>query len=810
MLAAVLLSALLIRILYLAEISGRPDFTHPEVDGAFHDYWAWGIASGDWAVPGDYPDPLIRERAYFRPPGYAYTLGAIYFIFGHDYLAPRVFQMVLGLASCFLAFLFARRWFGNRAGVVYAALMAFYWIFVYFEGKLLDAVVDAFFSILLLLLLSDWMEKASFRGGLVRGATLGLFALFRPNVLAFFPAAAVWLVWALRRAGRPDATGWFSIAGFALGTILAVSPAFIRNAVVARDPVLIAANGGMSLAIGNNEKADGTNHYLPGFGLMKNPFEYARAVEKLEKSLGRPPGSLKHSEASSLFARRGLDFIASHPLAFIRLTLRKAALFWGPYEVTNNEEIYFARKSSRVLNSIPLNFTLISALGLVGVLAFFWPVFVTRYTLHVARGAPAPCNVQRATSNGSPPVAQNSVAILTLLFVGVYFLSALPFAAADRYRVPAIPGILLFASIALLFIFDSLRRKDWVRLALSAGGGALAYCLLSLNPAGYPPSPAKWHYDAGVAAAAEGRIDEAIAEYRRALEAIPDYAEARNNLGALLVRSGRWKEAVAEYREVLRLRPEQAEMHSNLGDVLSRLGRDAEAVASFEEALRLDAECVQAHNNLGIVLERQGQRDAAADHYQAALSARPDYEEAHYNLANLLARSGDVEGAISHFREAIRLDPRYVPAYNNLGNALFGQGRLPEAAEEYRKALSVDPGFLDAHNNLANVLAGSGRYDEAIVHYRRALEIDPDYGMAHLNLGYTLEVQGVRAEAIERYRRALELMPKSVPAHVRLALALAAEGKRGEALGLIEKALVLDPSSVDARGTMEKIGNSKP
>ncbi len=839
-LAAVLLAGLVVRVLYLSEISRRADFTHPEVDGAFHDYWGWGIASGDWTVPGDFTDPQIRSRPYFRPPGYAYLLGAVYFAFGRDYLAPRVLQALLGLVSSFLAFLFARRWFGGRAAVVYAALMAFYWIFVYFEGKLLDASVDVFFTVLLLLLLADWTEKASFAGGLARGITLGLFALFRPNVLLFFPAAAVWLFWASRRrrlVSIPGENGdaaktavGKTVAGFALGTLLAVAPASVRNAVVAEDPVLIAANGGMSLAIGNNSLADGTNHYLPGYGAMRNPFDYLRAVQALEKSLGKAPGSLRYSEASSLFARRAGGFIAAHPLAFLRLTLRKAALFWGPYEVTNNEEIYFARKSSRVLSAIPLNFTLILALGLVGTVLFFagerWGFrdqgtgfrgqgsgkraggadgFATQGTLHVTR---LTCDVPRAACNGLLLNSQHSVAVLALLFIGVYFLSALPFAAADRYRVPAIPAILLFSALALLALFDLLRRRDWARSASVAAGLALAYALLSINPTGYEPSPAKWHYDAGVAAAAEGRTEEAIAEYRRALESIPDYAEARNNLGAALVQAGRWEEAAAEYREVIRLEPERAEMRSNLGDVLSRMGRDDEALACFREALRRDPDCVQACNNLGIVLERRGDRAAARASYEAALRARPDYAEAHYNLANLLSRSGEVEEAIAHFREAIRLNPRYAPARNNLGNALAVQGKVAEAAEEYRKALEADPDLLDARNNLANLLAGAGRYDEAVVHYRKALEIDPNYGTAVLNLGYTLEVQGKLPEALAEYRRALELMPGSVPAHLRLAQALSALGKREEALSLVEKALALEPSSSAAKEAREKIANS--
>ena len=63
---------------------------------------------------------------------------------------------------------------------------------------------------------------------------------------------------------------------------------------------------------------------------------------------------------------------------------------------------------------------------------------------------------------------------------------------------------------------------------------------------------------------AQGRIDDALTHYRRALELKPDYVPAYWNMGRALAACWRFKEAVDQYQRALQLNPEDADAHHNL------------------------------------------------------------------------------------------------------------------------------------------------------------------------------------------------------------------------------------------------------
>jgi predicted O-linked N-acetylglucosamine transferase (SPINDLY family) len=263
----------------------------------------------------------------------------------------------------------------------------------------------------------------------------------------------------------------------------------------------------------------------------------------------------------------------------------------------------------------------------------------------------------------------------------------------------------------------------------------------------------------GIALAQQGRLDEAMASFQRAVEIKPDDAVAHGNWGLALTLQGKLDEAVAHYRRALELKPDFADAYSNLGRVWMTRGQITEALACFRRALELKPDFAEAHNRLGLALQQQGKREEAAASYHRALQSNPAFAEAHVNLANLFQEGGDLDQAIARYHQALQLKPEYVDAHANLAAALTGKGLLSEAVACCRRALGIRPDDAGTHNNLGNALLAQGRVTEAAACYRQAVRHKPGYAEAHYNLGSALKEQGELEAAIACFRRSLDLKP---------------------------------------------------
>jgi spermidine synthase len=207
-------------------------------------------------------------------------------------------------------------------------------------------------------------------------------------------------------------------------------------------------------------------------------------------------------------------------------------------------------------------------------------------------------------------------------------------------------------------------------------------------------------YNLGTALLAEGKHEEAISHYKRAIKLKPDYAEAYSNLGAAMVAEGKNEEAISHYKMAIKLKPDYAAAHNNLGTALRRIGKTREAVSHYRTAIKLKPDYTGAHNNLGTALRKIGKIEEAISHYKMAIKINPDYADAHFSLGNALLAKGKNEEAISHYKMAIKINPDYAVAHNNLGNALLNMERISEAASHYKMAIKLKPDFAASQKNL--------------------------------------------------------------------------------------------------------------
>src|SRR5215475_9946062 len=110
------------------------------------------------------------------------------------------------------------------------------------------------------------------------------------------------------------------------------------------------------------------------------------------------------------------------------------------------------------------------------------------------------------------------------------------------------------------------------------------------------------HFNLGNALMGQGKLDEAIAAYRRAIGIKPDYAAAYTTLGIALAEQGRLDEAIAAYRRAIGIKPDLAEAYSNLGAALSWQGKLDEAIAAFRRAIGIKPGLSKAFSSLLLAL----------------------------------------------------------------------------------------------------------------------------------------------------------------------------------------------------------------
>ncbi len=149
-------------------------------------------------------------------------------------------------------------------------------------------------------------------------------------------------------------------------------------------------------------------------------------------------------------------------------------------------------------------------------------------------------------------------------------------------------------------------------------------------------------YNLGVTLHRENRIAEAAQCYERATDIRPNFPQAQNNLGVILIDGGQSAEAIPHletailaYTQNPRLAAELAEAESNLGRALQQTSRDREATGHFARALSLGLDRPELRNNYAVALIRCGRPDDAEREFRAALQRYPNDQTARENLTQL-------------------------------------------------------------------------------------------------------------------------------------------------------------------------------
>jgi len=291
--------------------------------------------------------------------------------------------------------------------------------------------------------------------------------------------------------------------------------------------------------------------------------------------------------------------------------------------------------------------------------------------------------------------------------------------------------------------------------------GAALSLALALQQAS--PSPALQHLHAGVEADQNGQLDQALAEFQKAVELDPKLAAAFVDLGAVFIEKRDYAAAIPPLKRALELSPDIEGGHRLLGFALLAQGYATEAIPHLEKAHEDDT--------VGIALLEAGKLPEAFAALQKSLAKNP-------NDPDLLYYYGRAAGLLSKqvFDDLEARFPDSARAHQMMAEDYAALRELPSAEREFNEALKLRPLTAGLHLDLGELYARAQQWDKAEEQFRLEAELQPGSAFAAYRLGESLLQLGKFHEARKALAHSNELKPDMPETLYQLGKASALDG----------------------------------
>jgi tetratricopeptide (TPR) repeat protein len=337
--------------------------------------------------------------------------------------------------------------------------------------------------------------------------------------------------------------------------------------------------------------------------------------------------------------------------------------------------------------------------------------------------------------------------------------------------------------------------------------------------AGLTPRDFQWPYLLGYLAHGEGRLEEAVGFYEKALAIVPGVPPALIRLASVYAELGNADKAEWLYGEALRANPTSAAAEAGLGELLLAQDRAAEAAALLERALDKAREANRLYYPLALAYRKLGDEDKArelmawrgnvgirpADPVVDSLEGLKTGERVFLLQGQSAFRVGRYAEAVEKFRLALEVKPDSIPAWIDLGSALGEMGEPDEAIVAFERAVELAPGNETALFNLGVLLSRRGDFDRAVDFLSQAGQFAPADGQIRYELAQALRLAGRWQDSILHFDAAIRALPGLEAPRLGKAQALTRLNRTAEARTTLEAALEQIPASVVMAQALSRI-----
>ena len=328
--------------------------------------------------------------------------------------------------------------------------------------------------------------------------------------------------------------------------------------------------------------------------------------------------------------------------------------------------------------------------------------------------------------------------------------------------------LLLIPLAAVSFIFQTVtsRADDVATCKSDNPDSAIPACSKLLKRPGLSGNDrAQVHARRGILLLRNGRIEEALADGIRAIDADRKFAGGYYTRGLASVAQNELDRAMADFNRAAEVNPKFAWAYYGRGGVHRRLGNYDKAISEYGLALALDAKQPWFFNDRAVAYGLRGDIDRAFSDFRKALEINPKFEASIVSRGLLYGRKGEFDRALAEITRALESNPKSALGHAGIGIVYVYQGEFERAIPPLTRAIEISPVNPDAYSARGRAYAMLGQVEKASADVERAIRIDSRHITSYVTKGYLAQKQGDGASALGAYERALMIDPRAAEAY---------------------------------------------
>lgn len=172
-------------------------------------------------------------------------------------------------------------------------------------------------------------------------------------------------------------------------------------------------------------------------------------------------------------------------------------------------------------------------------------------------------------------------------------------------------------------------------------------------------------FDEGVALSRDGKYDDSIASFNKALAINPKCQDCYYNIGYAYSQKKEYDKAEESYKKAIEVKPDYAEAYNGLANIYNAQRKFDLAADASKKASEIGGSApgglaggsADSLYNQGVILWNAGKVADAKKQFEAAVAANPNHAESHYQLGMVLVNEGNLAGAATEFNTYLKLAP---------------------------------------------------------------------------------------------------------------------------------------------------------